>query len=67
MGKQAKYGVDQKTAERIGQLLEAERKLTARWYLKMSGAEPWFPGERDRLNGTLESIAADIDALIFHK
>ena len=65
MGYQRKYGVNQKMAERLGQLLEAERKLTARWYSKMSGEEPWFVGERERLSGIMDSIAADIDTLIY--
>jgi len=40
-----------------------ERKLTARWYQRISGTVAWEPGERERLYALMESQADIVDRL----
>lgn len=44
-------------------LLE-DRKLTARWYERISGQIHWGPGERGRLNASMEAQAKTVNSLI---
>ena len=44
--------------------LYEERKLTARWYERMSGQSPWEPGGKDRIYSLMEALAAKVNRLI---
>jgi hypothetical protein len=37
--------------------LTADKKITAEWYTRMSGAVAWQPGEKEAFYGEMDSIA----------
>ena len=50
--------------ELLESLLRQERKITARWYERISGQAPWKDGERELLNQMQDDMALQVDHLI---
>jgi hypothetical protein len=44
--------------------LAVEKNLTFRWYSRISGASPWGPGERERLDTTIDAQNKIVDQMI---
>lgn len=64
MRKTIKYGIaDEGKAEEFHRAVNVERRLTARWYLKISGVEAWSDGEKERLTETMEHQAMIVNSL----
>jgi len=45
-------------------LLQQEKKLTTKWYARMSGEVPWMEGEKAGFDMVAERLAARIDSRI---
>jgi hypothetical protein len=41
-----------------------QRKLTARWYARISGQVPWEDGEREKIDAEQEAIAQEMNRVI---
>lgn len=46
--------------EELVELLDREKRITAQWYLKMSGEVGWEPGEREVFSRTFQSLSHEI-------
>jgi len=46
--------------------LAEQKRLTERWYLRMSGAAPWKPGERELMDQKFEAQNITIRGLQAH-
>jgi aminoglycoside/choline kinase family phosphotransferase len=46
----------------LEELLQQEKKLTAKWYARMSGEVPWMQGEKQGYDAVFASLSAKIKA-----
>ena len=52
------------SSEELEKALYEEKKLTSRWYERISGNAPWGPGEREKINELMDSLSVKISRLI---
>ena len=52
--------------DELEQIIQEQKRLTERWYLRMSGAKPWQPGERELMDQKFEAQNITIRGLQAH-